>query len=138
GRILEGGTGLPLVGASVVAQASGASPASATTGTDGRFSIANLTAGTYALSVSKTGYVSASANVPLGAGQQLVLADITLAVAPTTGVVRGTARAAANNAPLAGVTITLAGTPARTATTDVNGFYEIVSVPAGAVQVSAT
>src|SRR5262249_22308719 len=80
----------------------------------------------------------ASANVPLGAGQQLAIADIALAVAPSTGVVRGTARAASNNAPLASVTITVAGTPSRSAITDTNGNYEIVGGPAGSIQVAAS
>ena len=113
-------------------------PNSGATGIDGRYSIANLSAGSYSLTVSKTGYVSAAANVALSAGQQLALADISLAITSSTGIVRGTVRAATNNAPIAGVTITIAGTPTRSATTDSNGFYEIVSVPSGAVQLTAS
>lgn len=138
GRVVEGGTGLPLAGASVVAEAPGGLQASATTGIDGRYLIGDLSAATYTLRLSKAGYASATTSVALGAGQQIVLADIALAVAPSTGVVRGIARAAAGNAPLAGVTIAIAGTPSRSALTGADGAYEIVGVPAGAIQVTAS
>lgn len=137
GRIVEQGSAALLSNASV-AISGAANPAPILTGADGRFSFANLAAGTYNLTITKAGYQGASSSVALAVGQQRQLADIALAVSPASGVIRGQIRKAADNTPLPDVLVGTNGSPSLTATTGIDGRYEIVNVPAASVQVTAS
>jgi Carboxypeptidase regulatory-like domain/Prenyltransferase and squalene oxidase repeat len=116
---------------------SSAGTATGQSGLGGDFSFANLPAGQYQLTLSKSGYNSAQASFTLATGQQLTLAPVTLTANPTTALIRGVVTKASDNAPLNGVTMTLLGTPNRVTTTDAAGTYEFTAVAPGAVTITA-
>ena len=64
GRVTDSATGLPVSGAVVTIAGQ-----SVTTGADGNFSFSGITAGTYTLTISRTGYTSTSRSVTVLAGQ---------------------------------------------------------------------
>ena len=134
GQVVDQKTATALGGATV--SLSGAATATITTSSDGRFSLSNLTAGSYALQVSKAGYVSYTNTYQLNAGQVLDVSTIILGQLQTTGIVRGQVIAATTGKPLSGVTLLLNG-GAASVTTDANGLYEFVPVAPGVVTLDA-
>jgi Carboxypeptidase regulatory-like domain/Bacterial Ig-like domain (group 1)/Bacterial Ig domain/Prenyltransferase and squalene oxidase repeat len=135
GNVIDS-NGAALVGVTVTLSGNSGTT-TATTNAQGGFSFAGLAAGLYQLNASRSGYQSAQLSFSLAVGQQLNLAPITLSIVTTSGVVRGVVSKAADNVPLSGVTMTLAGTPSRVTTTDANGVYEFTSVVPGNVSISA-
>lgn len=135
GRIVDAG-GLALSGVAITLTAPSGS-ISATSNVNGDFALRGLGVGQYQLTASKAGYQSAQTSFSLSAGQQLVLAPITLTTVTTSGVIRGIVTNAADGRALAGVTLTLAGSPSRVTTTSATGAYEFVGVLPGAVALSA-
>jgi len=85
GQVIEGGSGLPLLGVRVVAD--GPTMAKTLTDTHGNFTLENLLPGSYELIISLTGYVTtASDRFPLASGQ---IQNVTLVLARSQGVTSG-------------------------------------------------
>jgi hypothetical protein len=121
GTITDIDTGAPIAG---VAVAVSGSDATATTGSDGRYTVTNVTMERHAVSFSKASYLTTSVTVTAAkfdANKQFVI-DVSLryAAASITGTVTD---ATSGNAPLAGVTVDIG--PAGSATTGANGQYTI-------------
>ena len=143
GQVTVAATGIPLSGVTV--QLNGSATASTVTDANGLYEIVSVAPGSVTLSASLAGYTMANGTGNLLAGQTLVFSPalITSSVtAPTTGQftgvsVHGQVTAAATGAPLSGVTVQLSGSTTASATTDANGLYSFVSVPPGAVNLSA-
>ena len=136
GQVVDQATNQPLAGAAVAL--SGAGAGSALTDAEGRFGIANLSAGSYSVQVTRAGYAGASAAYSLFAGQTLDAGRIALAQIPTTGIVRGRITAATGGAPLPGVSVMIAGSTTLSALTDALGAFEFSGVPPGALSISAS
>ncbi|MFJ8039719.1 S8 family serine peptidase [Kitasatospora sp. NPDC096147] len=130
GLVTSGGS--PLAGATVLAHGSTGPDRTATTGADGGYALANLSAGSYTLTVSKYGYLAATAEVTVVA-EQTVSRDFTVQQAPTA-TVSGTVRS--GGAPVAGSLVAAAGTPVST-TTGADGRYRL-ALPLGAYDLSAS
>ena len=102
---------------------------SATTGTDGAYTITGITAGTQILSFSKTGYQTSSRTVTITAGQTFNAGNNFLVAVPTTGGVTGKLHiGSATGAALSGATVTCGG---KSATTGTDGAYTITGITAG-------
>jgi uncharacterized delta-60 repeat protein len=115
----------PIEGARVVVDTTNLQ---AITDSRGYYQLTSVPAGQRTLIASKSGYVSKSKVVNVGAGQ-IVKVDFTLASATSTGTVQGTVRD--NNAqPIQDATVAVQGTELQT-TTDSYGQYQITNVPAG-------
>jgi hypothetical protein len=136
GKVIDQNTNLPLAG--VVVTVSGASPGSATTGDDGRFSIGNLAAGSYAAQAARAGYTAASLSFSLFSGQTLDAGSIPLTQIAATGIVRGRITTAIGSLPLPGVSVSIAGAATLSGTTDLTGSFEFSSVPPGAISLTAS
>jgi len=136
GRVIDQSTNLPLAG--VVVGVSGAASGNATTDAEGRFTVGNLTAGTYSAQVTRSGYSGASLSYTLFAGQTLDAGTIVLSQIATTGIVRGRVTAATGGAALAGVSVSVIGSATLSATTDASGSFEFSSVAPGGIVISAS
>ena len=136
GKVIDQSTNLALAGVSV--SVSGTSSGNATTGSDGRFTVSNLTPGTYSAQLARAGYGGASVSYSLFAGQTLDAGTIPLSQIATTAIVRGRVTAATGGAALAGVSISVIGSTALSATTDVSGSFEFSGVPPGAMTITAS
>jgi len=111
GRVLDT-SGNPIAGASVFF--SNGSPAvvaaTATTDATGTYTIAALTAGTYSVTASATGFgSSAPVSVVIVGGTTTTVTDITLG-AVVNGTLGGLVTGTGSTAPLAGVTLTITNT----------------------------
>ena len=109
-----------------------------TTAADGRFELAEVPLGSYALSATVAGRLRAQVAVALTANGQILDQDLTLVgAAPVRGRVTD-----AGGSPAAGAQISLHSLAATYggffgATTAVTGDYEVLAVPLGAFDVSA-
>src|SRR5439155_7590417 len=119
GKVIDQSTNLALAGVSV--SVSGTSSGNATTGSDGRFTVSNLTPGTYSGQVARAGYNTASLSYSVFSGQTLDAGTIPLLQIATTAIVRGRVTAATGGAALAGVSISVIGGSTLGTTTDVSG-----------------
>ncbi|MFK4753828.1 carboxypeptidase regulatory-like domain-containing protein [Oceanobacter antarcticus] len=144
GRIVDGDTGAPLSGALI--QLSGAASESYVSDASGEFQLNNLTAGNYQILVSLGGFGELTQNTFLAQGDRANLGDVQLSrimMNPDTGeplsigVVRGAITDRASGEPLVGVSVAIAGTALAT-TTNASGEYQLTSVPAGSLQLSAS
>lgn len=107
---------------------------STTSGGDGSYTISNVPPGAQTLNATKSGFRTATVQVTVVAGQT-VTQDISLTSG--AGTVTGTIRNAANANPIAGATISVAGTNIST-TSDAGGAYTLSNVPAGAQTLNAS
>jgi uncharacterized UPF0146 family protein len=115
----------PIEGARVVVDTTNLQ---AITDSRGYYQLTSVPAGQRTLIASKSGYVSKSKVVNVGAGQTVTV-DFKLASATSTGTVQGTVWD--NNAqPIQDATVAVQGTELQT-TTDSDGQYQITNVPAG-------
>ncbi len=136
GRVIDGQTNLALSDASITLSG----PQSYALNTDGGgiFFFSSIAPGQYALTIAKAGFNTTTATILAASGQALDIGTIALlpssSASLTTGTVKGTATDAATNAPIDGATITVNGVGVLTAT---DGSYEVPSVPAGPITVSA-
>ncbi|HVT04939.1 MAG TPA: carboxypeptidase regulatory-like domain-containing protein [Thermoanaerobaculia bacterium] len=116
--------GSPVSGAVVSAQGQ-----TATTATDGRYLLTALTSGTTTVSISKSGFTTASQTVTLNAGANAL--NITLLASGSggggTSSLSGTI-ATTTGTPIADATIT---TQSQTVTSGIDGKYNISGLPAG-------
>jgi hypothetical protein len=127
GRVTKAGGG-GLAGATV--SLGGSQTATATTDANGNYSLAGLAAGgNYTVTASKANYTV----TPPSATFNNLVSDRTadFSAAPQNLNIGGRVTAAAGGAALSGVTVTLSGARAATATTDAGGNYSF-SVPADA------
>ncbi|HKB62266.1 MAG TPA: carboxypeptidase regulatory-like domain-containing protein, partial [Burkholderiales bacterium] len=136
GKVIDQGTNLALAGVSV--SLSGTSSGNATTGGDGRFTVSNLTAGTYSAQLTRTGYSGASVSYTVFAGQTLDAGTIALSQIATAAIVRGRVTAATGGAALAGVSISVIGGSTLAATTDASGGFEFSGVPPSTFTITAS
>jgi inhibitor of cysteine peptidase len=124
GRVTAGGA--PLAGVTVTL--SGARSATATTDANGAYSFGVSSEGGYTVTASKTNYTFAPPSVSFSDPVGNKTADF----AATLNRYRIAGRVTnPNNYGLAGVTVTLSGAQAATATTDAAGDYAFPNLPAG-------
>src|SRR5258707_14017700 len=135
-KIIDKSTNLPLarVGVSV----SGASSGNATTGSDGRFTVSNLTPGTYSAQVARAGYSTASLSYSVFAGQTLDAGTIPLSQIATTAIVRGRVTPATCGSALAGVPTSVLGGGTAAATTDASRGLEFSGVSPRTLTITAS
>jgi hypothetical protein len=106
-----------------------------TTDASGSFASNWISTGTYALSASATGYVSASGSVTLTSGQ-MTDAKLTLGdTSATNGNLTGKVTSAVDGRALANATVSAGG---RTALTNASGVYSIAGLASGSYVVTAS
>lgn len=138
GIITDSVTGAPISGAKVMVDCCN----SATTGSDGRYTIGKLAAGDYTVSAMKMGAYKMKAYptaVHVADGQAVTGIDIALAPmggGGGNGSISGTVYDKKTNAPIAGATVT-AGGCSRSATTGNDGTYTITGLADGSYTVRA-
>lgn len=122
--------------AGVAVTLSGSQSATVNTGADGSYSFANLPAGgSYTVSPRKTSYTFSPANQTfpdLGSDQSLNFTG-TFVTYTVSGII-----VSVNNNPLAGVTVTLSGSQAGTATTNSGGTFSFTLPSEGNYTVTPT
>ena len=125
GRVtVTGGTAL----SGVTVTLSGARSATTTTDSNGNYSLAVTSEGTYTVTPSKQHYTFASASQTFTDPLSNKTADFTA----TVNRHRISGRVArANGQAMSGVTVTLSGSQTATATTDASGGYSFTNLPAG-------
>ncbi|HEX8500725.1 MAG TPA: carboxypeptidase regulatory-like domain-containing protein [Pyrinomonadaceae bacterium] len=125
GRVTEGGAGL----AGVTVTLSGARSATATTDAAGNYSLAVTSEGTYTVTPSKKHYTFA----PAGLSFTDPLTDQAADFAATVDrhKITGRVMKSTDGGGLAGVTVTLSGDAAATATTDEDGNYTLAGIAGG-------
>ncbi len=124
GRVASGATGV----SGVTVTLSGARSATTTTDASGNYSLAVTSEGTYTVTPSRTNYTFA----PVSQSFTDPLSNKTADFAATLNRHRISGRVArANGQAMSGVTVTLSGAQAATATTDANGGYSFTNLPAG-------
>ena len=138
GIITDSATGAPISGAKVVA---GGCSRYAMTGSDGRYTIANVAAGDYTVSAMKMGAYKMKSYPPavhVADGQAVTGIDIALAPmgGGGNGSISGTVYDKKTNAPIAGATVT-AGGCSRSATTGSDGTYTITGLADGSYAIRA-
>jgi len=128
GSVTDAEDGLPIAGATVT-------DGTRTTTTDalGKYTIADVPAGTYEVTAGKEGYQSSSMTVNVLSGSSAV-ANLSLTEVILPGSITGSVTDAENGSPIVGATVS-DGT--RTTTTDATGKYTIADVPPGTYQVTA-
>ncbi len=131
GTVRNASNNQPLANATVTS-----SGISATTASNGAYTLSNVPAGSRTVNVTATGFNSAQATVTVVIGQT-VTRDFSLTATPTTGIVTGTVVNAANNQTIAGATVRVVSTN-QTATTSANGAFTLTSVPAGTQTLSTS
>ena len=127
GVVTDSVTGAPIAGAAV-----SYSGGAATTGANGAYSLAGVTEGSYAVSVSAAGYNGQSPQVSVGPGANVVK---NVALAPLPGTVTGTVVDVATGTPLVGATVTYSG---GSTTTDGQGRYSVSAVTEGSYAFTAS
>ena len=127
GMVVDGIDNHPLVGAAVVV----AGGPTLTTDSTGSFTLSGLTALSFSLSISATGYQTGGFNgTASGFGQvagTFALTPAGTGNGATTSILKGTVTDSVSTQPIAGALITSAGT-ALTATSTANGAFEIDNI----------
>ena len=129
GSVTDVKDGSPIVGATL-----SAGTRTVTTDASGKYAIANVPPGAYAVVASKDGYESSSLTVNVYSGGT-TLTNFSLSQIFTPGSISGSVTDSKDGSPMAGATVS-DGT--RTATTDATGTYSIANVPPGTYQVTAS
>jgi len=133
GTVSDATTGLPLAGASVGLS----SGQSATTDATGGYQISNVTPGILIVVANKSGYASAPGSGNVAVGGTLLFSPSLFPVTQSAGAaIEGTVTDGTTHAPLAGATITVAGSTQASATTDAQGRYRIAPLNPGVITVS--
>jgi len=127
GYVRDSFTGHPIVGANVTVD----TVASATTGKGGKYSIANVPAGTYNVTASAHGYESSSETINVTAGETILNFNLTSIV----GTITGTVTDSLTGEPIPTANVTANG---YSATTDTDGNYNIANMPPGNYTVTAS
>jgi subtilisin family serine protease len=132
GTVTDQATGAPIQGATV--RTTGTADRTVITRADGGYDLV-LPVGSYEVTAARFGFLTQTASGVVVSEGQTTTQDFALAPAPAHAV-SGQVRDDSGN-PLAGVTVTIEGTPIASATTDANGAYRFPSVPEGEYDVSA-
>jgi len=122
GTVRDAATGGTIAGAAVTD-----GTRSATSDANGGYSIANVSAGTYTVTATASGYNSASQSVQVTAGQTST-ASFVLSPPPPPGAVAGTVRDAFTGATIAGATVKVG---VASTTTDASGQYILSGLTEG-------
>lgn len=125
GSVIDQDNGRPLVNVTVSLAGSGA-PIVAS-GTDGSFSLYNITPGSYTLSLSLSGYATVQASVTVTAGQVLNLGVVRLKPAPNTANLKGIVKNSYGS-PLANALVAVGS---NSTLSDSAGAYSITGIEAG-------
>ena len=131
GVVTEAGSGTPVAGARV--QVSGPTDRTAITGADGAYRL-SLPVGDFDVEVSAFGYETATAQVTVTEGATTTL-NVALAAAASHAV-SGTVTDD-DGEPVAGVTVTILGTPIPAVVTGADGTYSFADVPEGEYEIRA-
>lgn len=127
GQVIDATTQVPLAGVAVTI----GTGKTATSGVDGRFSVADIAAGTYPVSFNFTGYTAKSiAAVMVSAGSTTDLQIIGLSKALNTVAILGKVTDLNSSQPIAGATVTVLGTTVNVVT-DSSGNYHIEGLAPG-------
>ena len=134
GTVSNGSSGIS--GASVQALQNGSIKASTTTASAGTYSLSNLAAGKYDLSVSASGFGTALQNAVAVTGGQTATANVTLS-AP--GTISGTVTGPDGVTPISGATLQVyVGSAAgSSSTTNAGGNYSLNNLSAGTYSIQA-
>lgn len=128
GQAVDAATHIPLSGVTVTV---GIGSITATTDSDGRFSISGIAAGAYSVSFSRIGYSTKSiASALVTAGATTELQVVALAKAAASVSISGKVIDSATSQPIVGATVTVLGAGAS-ATTDSTGAYQINGLMTG-------
>lgn len=121
GSVVDGGTGLPIAGASVVSGG-----VTKTTDAAGKFAFSNIATGAFSLTITANTYQAVTASGTLVSGVNDI-GKIPLSKAPQTSTLTGIVTDADTNAPIAAAVISVQGL-ATTASTDANGKYTLAGI----------
>ena len=131
GMVVDRSTGLPIASATVQLVENSSSTSTAN---NGAFSFSGVAPGAYALRVSALGYQTASAGVPIVAGQITDLGSISLTPLPLTATLSGIVKTSNGN-PLANAIVAVGVTSTLT---DATGAYQIAGLSPGAATITAS
>jgi len=129
GSVTDAEDGSPIAGAAVTD-----GTRTVTTDASGKYTIADVPAGSYEVTASKEGYHSSSLTVTV-LSRSSAVANLVLTQVIVPGSITGSVTDAEDGSPIAGAAVT-DGT--RMTTTDATGKYNIANVPAGTYQVTAS
>jgi thermitase len=129
GSVTDAQNGVPIAGATVTD-----GTRATTTDATGKYTIADLPAGTYQVTAGKSGYHSSSSTVTVVSGGTAVV-NFSLNEVILPGSITGSVTDAEDDLPIVGATVT-DGT--RTTITDATGKYTIANVPPGGYEVTAS
>ena len=127
GQVSDASTGLAIAGATV-----SYSGGSSTANSAGQYSLANVAAGTYALTASASGYAIQNQSVTVAAGGT---ATQNFTLTPNPGTISGIVADAVTNAPLSGVAVTYV---AGSTTSNAQGRYTFSNVAQGTFTLTAS
>ena len=119
---------VPLPGVSIAL--TGAATASTTTGSDGTYSFTGLSAGSYTLQPSMTGYTFKPTSIRATANKNLTGQNFAATTLPTCSI-SGKVTMKAGGGPLAGVTVALSGSATDSTTTGADGSYSFDNLSKG-------
>jgi hypothetical protein len=121
GTVTDLDTGAPIPGVTVAVTGINET---ATTGSDGKYTVANVTIESHAVSFSKAGWLTISVTVTAGKFDADKVVTVNITMQNASASIQGTVLDGANgNVPLAGVTVSIG--PGGTATTGATGAYVI-------------
>lgn len=139
GTVRNAANNQPIAGAAIlVGIPFGAVYYSAFTDANGNYVLNDIPAGRLTIYAGADGFIAAQATTTVVANQTTTQ-DFALTpdTGATTGIITGVVRNAANNQPVSGVVITVAGTNLST-TSGGDGSYTLSNVPAGAQTINAS
>lgn len=137
GLVVDGASGSPLAGATV--RVAGFSD-TVLTGSDGRFVLGGIPAGTAQAEVSLSGFLTTAYAISAPSGGSVDLGTVRLYASPqgSTGVVQGTVVDALSNEPLRNVIVGLSGSANASTVTDLNGQFVLNGIAPGDISLSAS
>ncbi len=127
GRVSDLSTGQPLSGVQVTV--SGPTNTTATSDTNGQFSVGNLAPGQYTVRLDLVGYTSASLTAGVAAGQVTDTGLAQLSQIPSTTIIFGTVTDAVTAQPIAGALVQVTGTSTASTTTGADGQFRLAVLP---------
>jgi Carboxypeptidase regulatory-like domain/IPT/TIG domain len=135
GNVRDSSTTNPISGASISCTGTPTCTAT-TTDTSGNYTLANLAAGTYQVTVSATGYATQTLPVTVTSGST---ATQNFSMTPASGSISGTVTDSSTHAAISGASVSCTGTPICTATTTAsNGTYALSNLATGTYSVQVT